>query len=139
MNNPAKFILSTDFATLKNDASASISITVPGSFTVSGSTVWSSSQDITLGQTAASIRGRVRSSKNPLLYLNNSAVSYARNGSDSFGPVIYDLLATITRVNPTTLRLTVSIRSPYGTNMTTESGAETITFWVSTFLSPFTT
>lgn len=128
MNRPENFIITTDYATLKNDvSSATLSVTIPGSTVVPGNGIYSISDTITIGSQTSNIRARIRSSRDGR-WLLGAAVSY--DGG-------YNVLALVTRQSNTQVRLTAIIKNPYSLSLTIAPTSETITAVVSTFLSPF--
>lgn len=137
MTKPENFILTTDYATLKNDdRNDALSVTVPSSQTVGAGAVYSITDTVTVGSNVASIRSRMRSSKETNWYVTQS-LHILRTGTVSGSPASYDVLAVVTRQTATTVRLTAFIRNPYGSTLTGASGSETFTAVVNTFLSPF--
>lgn len=137
MTKPSRFILNTDYATLKNDATGSGSVVVPGSTNVAGNSSVSYSTDITIGAQGAFTRGRIRSSKEGSRWIVANAIGYIRTGTTLGSPATYDIFAFLWRPDATTLRLQVHIQNPYSSTLTTASGDETIDFYVNTFLPPF--
>ena len=138
MTNPENFIANTDFATFKNDAKGTLSVTFPGSQVVAGSGgLLSYTADLTLGKAGANIRARGGSSKDSSIQYAVSSVSFNRMGLILGFPAFYSIYANISRVNATTVRLTVFVNNIYSDPLTTEAGDETFTFVVNTFLSPF--
>lgn len=137
MTKPTQFILNTSYATLKNDDSGSGSVVVPSSVNIAGSGSVSYSTDLTIGAQGAFTRARIRSSKEGSRWIVANAIGYIRTGTTLGSPAIYDIFAFVWRPNATTLRLQVHIQNPYSSTLTTASGAETIDFFVNTFLPPF--
>lgn len=133
---PERFILTTDYATLKNDASAILSVTVPSSVTVAGNGVYSISSSASIGQIGASERSQIVSSKIGEVYSANIVVIY-RWGTESGLPAIYDINVDLSRTDANTLTLSATIMNPYSTTLQCESGSETFTAYVATFLPPF--
>lgn len=134
MNDPNNFIVSTDFATIKNDDSDStLSVTIPSSVVVAANSIYTQTSIVTVGSAVSNIRARIKSSKDGR-WVVGSSMSIYRMGSPSF----YDTLVTVTRESATQVRLTAFIRNgDPSLALTGVSGAETFTAEVSTFLSPF--
>lgn len=137
MTKPTDFISTTDYATLKNDASTTLTVVVPGSASMPMNTVNNYTTTATIGQAGSSIRGRGNSSRNATIWYVANQVSFQRTGTLSGSPTPYTLTAVVYRTAPDTLTLLATIFNPYAGTLTTQSGSETITFEVSTFLSPF--
>lgn len=137
MVKPSDFILSTDYATLKNDADASISVVVPGSQSIPGTTGANYSYlefyaDSSIGVQGSIIQSQIASSKDSTKYCIALNKLYTRNGSLG----TYSVVCVIIRTSPTNLRCLVYIPNPYATTLTTEAGDETIYFDVTTFIPP---
>ena len=64
MTKPSRFIINSDYATLKNDDEGELSITLPDSFTVT-TTPQTFRATATIGEKSAGMRWRVASSKYP--------------------------------------------------------------------------
>ena len=137
MTKPNSFILNTDYASLKNDATGSGSVVIPASVNIGNAASVSYSTDLTIGAKGAFTRARIRSSKEGNRWIIANAVSYIRIGTVSSSAAVYEVFAFVWRPNPTTLRLQVHIQNPYSATLTTASGAETIDYYVNTFLPPF--
>lgn len=134
---PENFILNSDYATLKNDDTDSVSVTLTSKTLANGET-YSSTQDLAMGTVNASSRVRISSSKDSNDTYAGSVFIANRTGTVP-GPFSapYDVVAYITRVNATTIRATVAITNPYASTLAMASGSEVMTFNISTFLSPF--
>lgn len=137
MNNPNNFIVTTDFATIKNDDSDNtLSVTIPSSVVVGPGSIYTQTSVVTVGSSVSNIRGRIRSSKDGRWVVGGS-ISIYRIGTNIYGPAFYDILVTITRESATQVRLTAFIRNIDTIAITCEAGAETFSAEVNTFLSPF--
>ena len=137
-SKPESFILNTDYATLKNDDNGTVTVTFPGSATVSAGGVRSFTAEIKIGGKGASTRSRVASSKDGNRYFASSAVSFTRNGTIP-GPftVPYTLSASMSRTIADTVTVSAFVLNPYSSELTCASGDETFTFKVNTFVPPF--
>lgn len=133
MTQPSKFILSTDFATLKNDAQTSTSVTFPASTVVVGSSYAEFHVDLVIGKQASLNRIQIASSKDSNKRYIGKTLGYSRSGSLG----AYTILAYTTRISSSTLRCTVYLQNLYGGNMTSEAGNETFSFFIDTFIPPF--
>ena len=130
MTKPESFISTTDYATLKNDGTATLTITLPASVAIASSTNYTLTSDVTVGTAGSSDRAQIHSSRLNKRYVTN-LLSIDRSGTDP-----YTILVSLYRTSATNLRAVVDIRNPYGSTLTTESTAETFTFYVNTFLPP---
>jgi len=142
MTKPESFILTSDFATLKNDSNVTVSVTVPSSVVIPGSVTAVGQyveyhQDSTSGKQGAISRIQISSSGDSNRIYPARTVSWERLGTvGGVGGFSYSVFAFTYRVNPTTVRCMAYIMNPYSTPLTTAAG-ETITFYVATFLPPF--
>lgn len=136
MADANKFILSTDFATLKNDDSGTATVTVPGSMSVAAGATWSSTSTVTLGEGVSTVRANCNASRTSDWY-NANQLSIWRTGTVGGSPTTYTLLSKITRTSSSTVELYVGIYNNYASTLTTQSGSETITYKIATFLPPF--
>jgi len=134
MSKPENFILTSDFATLKNDSQAqTASVVFPASIAVAINGTAEYHTDISAGSAGAAIRCRIKSSKFSSKWLASPQVIYSRTGSAG----LYTMVAYVYLVSAGTVRCSVSVFNNTGSAMTTEAGAETIDFNVSTFIPPF--
>lgn len=136
MNKPEQFIVTSDYATLKNDATGAVSVTFPGSQSIASNQLRTYTNTATLGTRGASLRTRIMSSKHGSWY-SCSTLSFSRNANMGGMTVPYSISAFVTRTQPDEVTVIVSVLNPYDTSITTASGNETFTFELSTFLSPF--
>lgn len=138
MTKPQNFILSTDYAALKNDGKATLSVTLPSSIVIPASTTqtWTSTVDV--GTAGASIRSRITSTKDGLTWFGNTVSYYYSTGSTVGGfSADYFIYVSVSRVGATSVQLTVFMPNQYGSSMTVSSGlARTITAVFATFIPP---
>jgi len=137
MTKPSNFIATTDFPTLKNDASPSATANIGSSVTIAGNGFMSAFGDVTAGQIGAISWGRISSSKNGSISYTGMSIRFERVGTNGGSPAPYDVFAFMYRVAPNTLRFQIYIPNPYGTTLTGEAGADTIQFYADTFLAPY--
>lgn len=137
MSKPDNFILNSDYATLKNDARNSASVTFPGSQSIGANVVRSYQSTINLGEGGSSIRSRISSSKDSNNWYACTSIYYIRTGTVSGSPATYDLRGVITRTSPTEVTVIAAVLNPYGSTLVTASGDEVLSFLVNGFLPPF--
>lgn len=139
MSKPESFILNTDYATLANDAGpASVSATMPSGIIIAPNAVYSTFAEVAVGQRNASIRSTISTTKEGNRRYTTMNASVVRTGFiDGNIQVPYTLLCYLTRVDPTTMRLTVAVWNQNASNLITEFGDETFTARIVTFISPF--
>lgn len=144
MTKPEDFILSTDYATLKNDATGITTVSIPASQVIPASIGPNGSyleyhSDLEIGTIGALTRIQISSTKDSNAIYATRTADYGRTGSTPSGPGIssYSVDAFLYRISPTTVRCQVYILNQYPEPLTTEAGVETITFYVNTFLAPY--
>lgn len=140
MVKPSDFILTTDFATFKNDAIGQFTLTIPGSLVVLPNTFYSTSSSFDIGTAGAPARTYINSSAFPSKWFFGPALQILATGNDSIsGSVTYQCFIVISRTSPTTVTATAYI--PGNTTgpgiLTTEPTARTITIKAATFIPPF--
>lgn len=133
MTKPTQFILSSDYATLKNDDSKSTSVTAPGSQSIAGSGYLEYHSDLTVGAQASLNRVQISSSKDSNTRYATELLEYARTGS--LGG--YNIVAYAFRISTTMMRCSIYVPNPYGGAMTSEAGDETFNFYINTFTPPY--
>lgn len=136
MTKPENFTLTTDYATLKNDATTTLTLTLPGSLSIAAGNSYLLTTTASVGAAGASERSQIRSSKWTYYWLGN-ILSIAQDGLVGGSPANYLTVAELYRSSPTQVTAQVSIFNPYAGTLSTVAGDETFTFYVSTFLPPF--
>ena len=139
MTKPDTFMLTTDYATLKNSESGlTAQVTVPGSIVIGGAAVYAPFFDIPIKEAMAISTGRISSSKNSNRSLIGNATDSMRFGVVTGIPgALYDVYAFLWRVSPNVVRFQALIQNPYSDPLTTEAGDETFTVVFNTFVPPF--
>jgi hypothetical protein len=142
MVKPSQFILTTDYATLKNDDADSTSVTAPGAQVVPAAVgplggYLEYHTDLEVGVQGSITRLQISSSKQSNIVYSTRTLSLDRTGTVLGMPAIYSVVAFTYRVGPTTLRCQVYIQNPNADPLTTEAGNETFTFYVNTFIPPY--
>lgn len=137
MTKPALFISTTDFPTLKNDATATANGIIAGSLTIAGGSHVTNFGDVTIGTLGSLARGRISSTKNSSDFYLGQIILFDRTGTQGGFPAPYTVAAFMFRIAPTTLRLQIYISNPYAGTLTCEAVDETITFYLNTFVPPF--
>ena len=137
MTKPQRFILTTDYATLKNDATGTISVTLPSSASIGAASTSSWTTALTIGESGSSFRARITSSAGGGSFVGNSVVYISTSGASLSGSSIgFDLYIAVHRTSSTELSLTAFIPNPYGSTLTINNLSRTITASVATFLPP---
>jgi len=137
MASPNKFISNTDFPTLKNDNFGEVSVTVPGSLSIPGSSSTFYSGDLTIGVQGSISRARFKSTVTDTAWHSGTQREFIRTGTESGFPATYSIYAFTYRLSPTVLRCQASIPNPYAGTLTGAVTGETISFYVNTFIPPF--
>lgn len=132
-----KFILNSDFATIKNDSGVlSGSISMSGSQIVTPGNTLTQTVDIVIGTINAPMTFFIKHSYNDQYNVSGN-IQYIATGKVGGVDTVYTTVIYAYRLNATTVRLSVSTYNPNLTNLTTETTARTITLYVRTYLSPF--
>jgi hypothetical protein len=134
---PEEFILTTDYATLKNDDSGTFQLVVPGSMSIASGATYTNSSDVILGDDSVNLRSQINSSRASTIWVATTQLDLPRTGTVLGSPSPYTLFTTVDRVGTNTIRVAAAIFNNAANTLTTQSGAETITFDLRTFLSPF--
>lgn len=137
MTTPNQFILTSDFASLKNDAGTTVKVTFPGSSSVAGGSYKEVATDVVIGTKASINRTQISSSKDANTRYAGLYLSYTRTGTHAGVASPYTLFAFVYRTSPTTLRCSAYVANPYAGTLTTAATDETFTFYVDTFIPPF--
>lgn len=134
---PEDYLLTTDFATLKNDATGTLTVTLPNTLSIPGATTYQNGQDITIGTSGASFRARMGSTKNNKWYNSTTVVyAYSSGATVDGSPSPYIVFTTLSKISADVVRLTVFIPNGYGSTMSISGLSQTITAVVATFLPP---
>lgn len=133
MNNPKNFILTTDYATSKQDDFRRATVVMPGSVTVPANGYVSRHVDLNIGSRGSVIRSRIATSFGGNQYFAGSSLSSALRYSN---PYFYGSFGFVIRINATTIRCMAIIPNPYSISFVTAPGDETFNFEVATLLPP---
>ena len=141
MTKPNRFILNTDYATLKNGTKTNtISATIPNNLTWDPTvTSTLASATVTVGTINAGIRAYAFSSMFSRNVIGTTALSTLRYGIPSLGITNQSiaLYCTLKRIDASTVQLKLDVENVSGApNFRTEE-SQTVTFVFSTFLSSF--
>lgn len=138
MTQPQNFIVSSDYASVKNDAIGRLVLTIPNGATIppnGGSTTWS--QDLVIGTVNASLRTQMQSSLRPDEWtLGQFRTIDMTLNYPGIGVSVESGAVSIIRINPTTIRLYCT-HFNFSPSTITVVGGQTITADVVSFLSPF--
>lgn len=134
---PEEFILTTDYATLKNDDSGTFQLVVPGSMNIASGGVYSNISNVSIGGDSVNTRSQINSTRASTIWVAASQVDFQRTGTVSGSPSPYTLFTSINRIGVGELELRIAIVNVSIDTLTTQAGDETITFDIRTFKSPF--
>jgi len=140
MVKPSRFILNTDYASLKNDDGDTLSFTVPGSIVIPASGTYTNvaTHPITIGTAGAPMRSLINSSFSPDLWFYGANLQIVADGTDSIlGPFTYSYWVAVTRTAADVATVYVIIANQGLGTLTTESTVRTITVKLNTFIPPF--
>lgn len=144
MTKPENFILNSDYATVKNDATGTMTLNIPSGTTIpasSGSSYGLVNFEtfLDIGETDAGIRGYISTTKFSGIYAPFGGSYNVRvlTRYNTTGTPVFDLYFTVIleRVSPTRLRLYCQIGNSFSFSLTIMD-SQTITFDLATFLSP---
>lgn len=130
---PEQFILTTDYASPRNDAGGTLQVTVPSNVNISSGEVWTASTTLTIGTIGASVRSQIASSKDSNKFYVGAWQDRIRTGN--FGT--YNIFIVLSRLSADTIIMNINIFNPYGGTLIGAAGAETFTADVKTYLSAF--
>lgn len=135
MSKQSDFIVSTDFASLKNDAaSATTTITVPSATVIPANGVYQNYIDLVIGTPGSVNRGIISSSKEGNEYYSCQVYNVSRVGAGGYA---YNIFAFFVRTSPTNIRMVVIVPNPYNFTLTGATGVEIFSFKLNTFIAPF--
>jgi len=137
MYEAEKFILTTDYSTMKNDGHATTSLTIPGSINIAAGTTQTYSSTVSLGTS-----GGIYSAK---IYLPTVSAwfpgeffTYALVGSTpTISPAIYSVILNVFRSSSTQVTFQAFINNPYSNTLTTNASSVTLNADITSFLPPF--
>ena len=138
MTKPEAFISSSDYATLKNDNSGTVTLFIPtgDSVPIGGRKTYENFIDI--GQKNAGLRVQNATDLYGSQFSpGTTLITYTTVTIDVFTGVLQTLYVNLERTSPTRLRVYVNIDNNTGLSMTITGPTQTITFDINTFLSPF--
>lgn len=140
--NLSRFIKNTDFKGLGNDNEATITLTIPSSFTIpAGNSITRFYTDVQVGSRNCPITARINNSRNASFWSPATAITVKADNSSmpsygSLGPRYSS--ANIYRINATTLRLeAVFATSGEPQTVTCTGASQTVTAKIRTFKDPF--
>lgn len=129
----SRFIFSTNFATLKNDAIDAATLTLPNSVTINNgnNVIWSVDLHIGASSTAC-FRSIITSSKYDYAITTKSfSIAAKQDGNDS------ELYGSIYRINSNTFRVDIIANGGDGETPTTWTDmGQTLTIQIQTFINP---
>lgn len=139
-NRPEQFILTTDYGTLKNDATGTISLLIPTGATIPALGFVEYSNTLEIGTRNAGTRVQMSSSAESDNWTPGhirEVLIRARHNTTGNPVFDYYQAVNLERIDPTTVRLYCRIGNPNNFSITIVSAAQTVTANVATFLSPF--
>lgn len=141
---PSRYILNSDYATLKNDEEVTLSIDIPNSFTITPGRAVTFSATATGGQKSAGMRWSISSSKYPNVNLVSPTFTIPCKCSVNFQGEHMEWTDTMTgflyRSGPRTIKMDIIPNYSYVVQVagaTISECGQRITAKVQTFLSPF--
>lgn len=133
MSKPSRFIINTDFATLKNDAEGQISLTIPSTVNVTPSANVVYKAELKIGASAgAGFRCYITSSKYNYAIMSSSFMLAAtQDGYESAVP------CDVSRKNADTFEIRATFNGTDGATTRYTNVGQTLTLHIQTFINPF--
>ena len=134
---PARFILNSDYTTVRKTGSIDLSLTIPNSFTVAAS----APQSYTVGTTSAAVGSpndtfNIRFSSSLGMSTDSTVYGYTKpSGASTTSP--YDWIYFRVYKNGSTFIFTITASHNTGTAATFSGYGQTITAHIDTFKDPF--
>jgi hypothetical protein len=138
MTKPSNFVMHTGYASLKNSAVGTLSVTIPNGSVINGYATRNFTADLVVGASGGSFRARGRINSGN--WFPASAIGINMNmeiPTHGTGIIQNPTTAYIRWINATTVRLVVPVQN-YADQPLYMRATYTIEFAFSTFLSPFT-
>ncbi len=139
MTKPQNFDENSDFATLKNDAKGQVVVNITTGVVIApgASFTWSGLANI--GTRNAPLRVQGQTTKYTGIFIGTTLITDTTVLVNLPPPttIPQSLYVNVERISDTTVRAYATITNFSGSNMTVNGAAQTVTFDVSTFLSPF--
>lgn len=129
----------TDFDTFKNDASATVTLVIPGSDVVSAGVVNTYEKTEAIGSPESMLNVSVT---NNVTYPDgdyfgmSGAISFNRSGTVSGSPANYTIIVMYTHTTGNNIRFLCLVRNPYDSALTLAPTSEAYTFRVRTIKTP---
>jgi hypothetical protein len=136
-SKPSRFLINSDYASLKRDGLAVVQTTLSGSTSIASGSTFEWHEDTTAGSAGALNLGLIQSANNGRGFHFMNAINFTKTGTVSGSPTPYSVLCFISRPSATTVRCNVQILNPYGSTLTTEASDDTITFAAYTLVAPY--
>ena len=136
MTKPSNFILHSNYATLKNNANGSLSVTIPNGSSIGANQTRTFSTDIALGKSGGSLRARGR--VNSGIWAPGTAIGTQLNmeiPDYGTGIVTQPATAYLIWINASTVRLIVNVQNYAPATMFIRANY-TFEFKINTFLAP---
>lgn len=132
------FIQTSDLATFKNDSAGTVfTVTIPNGLVFNPSQPIIGRDSKIVGKVNAGLRCNGMTSKYTGISVGANLVSDLRVNVVGIGNVTINLYCQLVRTSASTLELQVAVEGAIGSSNYTTLESQTITFTVSTFLSPF--
>ena len=125
------FIMCSKFASLKNDDTGIISVTIPNSITLNPGELRSYTGNLTIGTPSAQMRFQIMTSVDGK-WVPSSTLYMMLDMAQAIQAFCY-----VWKSSPTNVRLTVAIFNPYNYSVTMSGVGRSVSARVATFLNPF--
>lgn len=135
---PNRFVLNTDYGSMKNDNHLSVSLTIPASQSIASAAAYITTADLTIGVKGGITKYLIEHPLQPGRWFATGQAAMYLEASSPAG-ASYILRLYMTRLNATTVRATAYIHNNLApaTAMVTEATERVVNFKVYTFIPPF--
>lgn len=138
MTKPSNFIQNSDYASLKNDARNTFTLSITDSGTLAYGASKTYESVLTIGTINSGLRCQMKSSLSADIWCSSSILASVTVTATPGGAFTFDLPVVIERISPTQIKMkAVFFSYGAGATMRITGGYQTITTDVVTFLSPF--
>ena len=138
MTKPSRFLLNSDYRTLKVDGVGNFIGTLPPSTVIAAGATWTFNQDVEVGAIGALSQVAIGYNSPATAYYFADSITFTGfTGTSSGSPAPYSILVVLSRISPTTMRFSMQVLNPYGATLTTDSSGRTISATAATYIAPY--
>lgn len=136
--NPNNFILNTDYATLKNDDKATVTLYLGGTSALAYGESYTYSNTVTVGSSNAPIRCQMSTDVAPTVIVSSPQIQVILEATTAGTPYPYPATVYVERTDATTITIKCHVYGNVpGQTVQITGDYQTVTANIVTFLSPF--